>query len=308
MGLLFLLALGAILFVLSASAGTAWFLTHPPRRTLAWAVSRALPADPSQLTQSRAFRSWTMPREGVVLHAWEMPGDRADGPTVILTHGWGDSRLGALARVPLACSLASSVIAWDLRGHGESSGVCTLGTHEVDDLLALIDQIEPQQRARGIVLWGWSLGAGVGIVAAERLRAASASDAPSIRATIIESAYRHVHTPAANVLEARALPHRINLPIALGAIGAWLGSRVGAGTRWRGFDRAHHAAALKSAIPTLVLHGSADIVCPIADAQEIAHAAGAQLAIVDGAGHNDLWTDATFARPAGEAVTQFLTP
>jgi len=301
MGLLLLLALGAAIFYLSASAGTLWFLTHPPRRTAAWAIAKSLPSDPSQLATPRAFQAWTLRRRGLDLHAWDIVGDRPDGPTIVLTHGWGDSRFGALSRVPLACSLASRVIAWDLAGHGDSSGVCTLGTRDVDDLLALLEQVCTPER-RDVVLWGWSLGAGVSIALAAKLLESNAG--PLVRAIIAESVYRLPITPAANVLDARALPWRVNLRLALAVFGVALG----VGPRWRGFDRATHAARLAGRTPILLLHGSADIVSPIADAKDIATAAGARLATITGAGHNDLWTDANFSAHATTSVRDFLSP
>lgn len=292
MGLVYLLALGAALFVLSASLGTAWFLTHPPRRTLAWALVKSQPADPSQLASPRPFREWTLNSRGLSLRIWDIPGDAPDGPAVILTHGWGDSRIGALPRLNTAARFASRVVAWDLAGHGESDGVCMLGTQEAVDLLMLIDQLP----AGDVVLWGWSLGAGVGLAAAAQ------RGTRRITAIICESSYRHARTPAANVLAARELPWHINLPIALWS----LGTVFGAGPCWHHFDRREIASALAGQVPVLMLHGAMDIVCPLSDAQSICDAANAELAVIATAGHNDLWSNATHARQCDAYISEFM--
>ena len=291
MGLVFLLALGAALFVLSATMGTAWFLTHPPRRTLAWALAKSQPADPSQLNDSRTFRDWSLTSRGRALRVWDITGDAPHGPTVILTHGWGDSRIGALARVPAAARFASRIVAWDLPGHGDSEGICTIGTREVQDLLALIDQLPPGE----IVLWGWSLGAGVSLAAASR------QQNRRITAIICESCYRHARTPAANVLAARELPWRINLPIALWTLGTFFG----VGPHWRGFDRREIAAQIAGQIPVLVIHGAMDIVCPLSDSRSITDAADGELVVVATAGHNDLWSTAAHAAECEHHISAF---
>ncbi len=290
MGLFFLLALGAALFVLCASIGTAWFLTHPPRRTLAWALAKSQPADPSQLVDSRAFRDWSHTSRGHALRVWDIAGDRPDGPTVILTHGWGDSRLGGLARTPTAARFASRVVVWDLPGHGDSTGICSLGTREVADLLSLIDQLPPGD----VILWGWSLGAGVSLSAAV--------NHPRVTGVICESCYRLAGTPAANVLAARQLPWRMNLPLALGA----LGTVFGVGPRWRGFDRREIASKLAGKKPVLTMHGGQDIVCPLTDADAINTAAHGQMAVIPAAGHNDLWSDPAHAAECEAQILAFI--
>jgi pimeloyl-ACP methyl ester carboxylesterase len=194
--------------------------------------------------------------------------------------------------VPAAARFASRVVAWDLPGHGESNGICTLGVHEIVDLLALIDQLPPGD----VVLWGWSLGAGLSLAAANQHRD------HRITAIICESAYRFVHTPPSNVLAARELPWRINLPVSL-----WtLGTIFGAGPRWRGFDRKQIAAKLAGHIPVLVIHGAMDIVCPLEDSQSICDAAKGELVVIDTAGHNDLWSNAAHAAECESRIAAFM--
>lgn len=288
-GLAELLGAGLAVVIVAVVWFTAHRLRHPPRKTEAWAASRRVPADPGELDPPRSFRGSEVTLDRFDVPVWEIDGDDPEGPAVILTPGWGDSRLGALARLTAITPWASTVIAWDPPGLGATPGACGLGVSEPALLAELAEHVGS---GRAVVLFGWSLGAGVSLAAAERSRGVSA--------VIAESPYRRAATPARNVLRAAALPYRINLPVAL----ALVGTRLGIGPWWRGFDRAAIAARVR--VPVLVIHGSADTVSPPADGRDIADAAplGA-LVEIDGAGHNDLWTDAGFSSTATRAVSEF---
>lgn len=290
-GLGVLLAIGLALYLAVLTGYTAWSLTHPRRRTYAVALARGMPGDPSELATARAFEARVVRAGGRELPIWDIPGDAPGGPAVIMTPGWSDSRLGSLVRVEAVLPHASRVIAWDPPGKGEAPGHCTLGTREVGLVLALIDEVAPGEP---VVLMGWSLGAGVSIAAAAR--------APGrVAGVIAEAPYRKPLTPVRGVLEARRLPHRFNLRPAY----AILGTVFGVGPRWRGFDRAAHAAGVRC--PVLVLHGTADPVCPIADGRAIAEAAPrGRIVETEGAAHNNLWTVASYRERQSEAVGAFL--
>lgn len=291
-GLLTLLAIGLTIFWIVAVVYVAWTLTHPPRRTYASAVARGRPGDPSELPgPPRPWSAWTFRTRGLELPVWEIRGDDPGGPTVVLTHGWADSRIGGLVRVPFLAPHVARVVLWDLPGHGEAPGISRLGTAEVDDLRALLEHLGPD--AAPVVLYGWSLGAGVSVAAAAR--------GAEIAGVVAEAPYRLPETPARNVVRARGLPWRTNLAPAF-----WiLGTLFGVGPRWRGFDRAAWAARLRC--PLLVLHGDCDVVCPAEDGRALAAAApsGRLVAVADG-GHNTLWTDPVMAGECAAAVGSFL--
>lgn len=294
-GLFLLLGLGLAAVWALAVAQVAWMLTHPPRRTYGSAVARGRPGDPSELPgRAREFSAWTFTSRGLELPVWEIAGDLPLGPTVVLAHGWGDSRIGGLARVEALAAVASRLILWDLPGHGEAPGMCRLGVPEAADLVALLERIGPGPT----VLYGWSLGAGISI--------AAAAQRAGIAAVVAESPYRLAATPARNVLAARGLPHRPVLMPALAVIDAAIGGGlVRAGAGGRRFDRAELARRL--ACPLLVVHGDRDEICPIADGREIAAAAPrGELATIAGAGHNDLWTDPRHAEGCAAAVRRFV--
>lgn len=296
--LLFLLLLGLIAAWGALIVYTYRALTSPPRRTYASALARGRPGDPSQLPPSprtpgtqRIFEAWTFPSSAGPLHVWDMPGDDPDGPVVVMCHGWGDSRIGALTRAPGLLPSCSRLVMWDMPGHGESPGRCALGLRETDHLLDLFTHVADQ---RPLVLFGWSLGAGVAIAAAVR--------APRrIRAVIAESPYRLAHTPAHNVLTLMGIPHRPNLRPALWLV-RWLS---GKGANFDGFDRA--ALAKHLSCPLLVIHGEQDNVSPVADARDIAHAApDATILCLPEAGHHGLWTDPATLETCGNAVRKLL--
>ncbi len=275
-GLAGLLLVGMALAIAMAITLTVWRLTHPPRRTYASAVARGRPGDPSELPTPRAFQSWTLQSRGNSIPIWDLPGDAPTGPIVIMLHGWGDSKLGSLSRLSAFLPLASRVLAIDLPGHGEASGCSRLGIDEHLDVLSLIDHLKAETPGTGIVLFGWSLGAGIAI-------AAAATHLPHVRGVIAEAPYIHPATPAARVLMSRNLPAGAILQAALAIIG-WISS-----PGWRGFDRARLAASLR--VPLLVIHGEADEISPIQDGRTIAQAAlFGSLATIPTAGHLGLWS------------------
>jgi pimeloyl-ACP methyl ester carboxylesterase len=299
-GLTIILLQGLAVAIVFTSWWTARRIRRPPRRTYASAVSRGQPGDPSELPSPREFTEWSLEWRGVSLPVWDIPGDDPAGPTVICTPGWADSRIGALARLPAVLPFASRVVAWDPPGLGEAPdwpkgpfGGWPMGTADVDALRALIERVGDER----VVLFGWSAGAGTSVVAA-----AGRADVIGV---IAEAPYRLPWTPARNVLRLMQMPWGIVGPLAFAALGV----RFGVGPMWKGkggFDRAAHAKKVEC--PLLVLHGSDDEVCPLADGKEIARSAprGA-IAVVDGGHHNDLWTDDRLAQQCASEVGEFLT-
>jgi pimeloyl-ACP methyl ester carboxylesterase len=291
-GLLLLLAIGFAVYAAFLVVSTLLTLQYPPRRTYAWAVSRKLPGDPGEMSPPLDFERFEFTSRGRKLIAWDIKGLRPDGPLIVLTHGWSDSKVGSLARVHALAPMASRLIAWDLPGHGEAEGACEMGLNEPQDLLRLLDAAG-SNKATPIVLMGWSLGAGVSLVAAAKL---------PIAGVIAEAPYRFPQTPAMNVMQARASPWKFNLPAAL-----WLvRKRAGIGSgEWQAFDRAERAKAVHC--PILVLHGSDDTICPRADASSIAAAAPkATLVEIPGARHNDMWTKEASREQATHQAAAFL--
>ncbi len=273
-GLFIFLTTGLAILWIAGVLLVVWIITHPTRRTYAGAVARGRPGEPSELPDGPAFEAWTFSSRGLSLPVWDIRGQRRDGPTVIMTHGWGDSRLGGLVRAPAVLPHCSRLVLWDLPGHGEAPGLCRLGTSEVDDLCALIERVG----GTNIVLMGWSLGAGTCIAAAAR-------QPGLIKAIIAETPYRLARTPAANVARSIGLPTAALMPPGFAVLRVLLGR----GILSSAFDRAKLASSLR--IPVLVIHGTEDEICPIQDGRDIAAACHAEMIEVTGGRHNDLWSN-----------------
>lgn len=323
LSLVLFLAAGLAIAWAIVVARTAWIIGHPPRRTYAWAVSRGLPGDPSEMPKPRRFESWTYSSEGPrpwTTPVWTIEGDDPEGPVVIFSHGWGESKEAVLSRLDVLAPRCSKIVAWDLPGHGESTARASpLGTTEGEYLRQLTEYAQgedtgeqrrraaelestledaadwdefygsPKPGAPRVVLHGFSLGGGVGLCTAmvAGLRVA---------AVIAESPYRLPWTPAERVMRLRGMPTWCVLRPALWLLGL---SRES----FRGFDRTGVASLVMC--PVLVVHGSIDEICPIEDGRAIAAAAKrGRLEVIEGADHNDLWT--THAEATGRVIGAFL--
>jgi uncharacterized protein len=298
-GIVYLLLLGLAVGWLIVVIYTAWLLSHPPRRGYAFAVSRGLPGDPGELLGSTpTWTTWTFPASsGGSLPVWDIAGLDPRGPMVIVTHGWGDSRVVMLSRVKTLVREASRVILWDLPGHGDAPGVCALGGREAADLAALVEACGESR----VVLYGFSLGAGVSIVAAAELGG-------RVEGVIAEAPYRLPHTPARNMLELRGLPFRTTLRPALALIGMF----VARAPRWAwarngdAFDRALHAHRLHASTRLLVIHGEQDAICPLDDGKLIAEQGRGEVCVITHGAHSELWTDPAATERVSKRVQAFV--
>lgn len=285
MGLVVLFAAAALFLAVLATAGLLHRLAHPPRVTLGAALARGLPADPAELGLSFEERSLRL-FDSTTTRAWLIEGRRPDGPVIVVTHGWADSRFGAQRRATLLVEFASLVVCYDLRGHGYASAPASdCGSpREGDDLLAIVQQLEAlhpthrglaQTHKRRYVLFGYSMGANISLIAAARDRDGQ------IAGVIADGPYRRWHEPIVGLFRLRRWPAYPLVWIA----DAWL--MLARPAFRREFDRTRWAARLRC--PLLVLHGDADPLCPLASARAIAEAApGHELVVFPGGGHLDL--------------------
>lgn len=293
-----IMTLGFALALLLAATSTVRRLRRPPRKTYASAVARNLPGDPSELDTPRDFEASRVTIDTFDLALWDLPGDSDDAPVAILWPGWGDSRVGGLARLEPFLSRTSRIVLVDPPGHGESSGLCFMGTREPRVLDALIREITSDAvRGRGVILFGWSMGAGVAIACA----AHDKEKTLNIRCVIGEAPYRLAPTPAKNVIRQARMPWAMSGPLAF----CFMGIRLGIGPKWRGFDRAEHASRLR--VPLLIAHGESDSVCPLDDGRTIAdRAPDGRIEAIPRGGHNDLWREPTHRARMNDAIGTFL--
>lgn len=273
-GLLALLATALGLLVLLLTAVLAWKMTHPPRRSAAWAIARSLPSDPNDLGLS--YQEWWLDRPGNVrLPVWEIAtsadaqGD--DGLTVVFVHGWGHGRVNSLQRIEPFLDRAQRIVLYDLCGHGDAlGGASTLGHADVDDLLALLERLGEGP----FVLVGHSMGA---VIA---LNTAAKADDRGMKITgiIAYAPYLSFHNTLQGRLRGLGQPTRPLTDLAL------LFHRL-RGVQPTGADISRIE---RLDMPLLVVHGVNDGVSPLDDARAIARASpNASLMEVTDAAHTD---------------------
>lgn len=255
MGIFILLGVALAIIVLGGAMLMVYDMRHPRRKTYAVALARRLATSPEDLGLAFVERTFTF-ADGLDTAGWEIRGRNDAGPTVILTHGWSDSRYGALLWTPLIADHAARIIVFDQRGHGDSPApISHLGVDGRDDLIDIIRQCEPYPT--GLVLYGYSMGAIVSIAAAAKLGA-------RVDGLIADGPYRLPLEPIDGFLRYRKLPAWLfHLPVAL--------------CLWAVLGRASNFDMLKLVrdvhCPLLVLHGTADHLCPHDSARAIAEAA-----------------------------------
>lgn len=282
MGLLFLLLIAALIWVAIGSLAIIHRLAHPVRMTYGVAVARDWPTSPADVTlgeQTTAdsgsnagtglqfTEAIASLRDGHTSPVWLVEGLKQDGPVVVITHGWSHSRFASLVWINQLAPHVSKLIAYDMRGHGESSAAKSrLGTTEVDDLLDIAQQFAvntSSDQAPAILFAGQSMGGGVSIAAAAK-SLTSPREGLKISGVLVDGVYRLGMQPVEGYFKQKGLPlWPFWLPVA-GHLSFWY-------TRAKEFDRVKHAARLRC--PLLSVHGELDEVCPVHAAKEIVAAA-----------------------------------
>lgn len=216
---------------------------------------------------------------GVPLAGWFFPGGSR---TVMLVHGLDGNRAvpSILNTIPFYRQLGWSVLAFDLRGHGESGAArLGLGLWEKGDVLGAMDFLTSQGIPPAqVLLQGWSLGA-----VAVMLAAAECEEPPL--GVVADSPYsRLVPVLLANLHKRTGLPSFTNWGVLL------MGRLLFGLNPWQ--VRADLAAEElhRRGIPLLLIHGEDDELVPPEHAREILAAyPEAQTWIVPDCGHALAW-------------------
>jgi pimeloyl-ACP methyl ester carboxylesterase len=252
LGLLALLAFAFVLLVAVFTGVLVYEMRHPPRRTAAYALARGLHVDPQ--AAGLAFREWNVDAVGVTLPVWDIEGERDRLLTAVFVHGWGQSRIDMLARIGPWPDLVSRIIMYDLRGHGESSGLSNLGVGEANDLVAVLEALDDGP----VVLAGHSMGAVIAIEAA----AMESQVRDRIVGVVAFGPYDHFHDSLRGRLTVAGYPARPITDLALLVL------------RFAGIrHRSLLAQASQLRCPLLVIHGERDRVVPVAHGKRVAEAA-----------------------------------
>jgi pimeloyl-ACP methyl ester carboxylesterase len=209
------------------------------------------------LQTSLAYREITIPStDGVTLHAMVVDGS---GPcTLVYCHGQGSDITDSWPRIELLAPLGYTLLIWDYRGFGRSTGTPSeRGIH--DDEETLWTTFSSQLGGNRLVYYGRSFGGGPCIDLATRHPPAALVDESnftSVDALVQDGAY-------------------VDLPRSFVADDSW--------------NNLAKIATL-GAVPFLVLHGTADDYVQPKYGQQLAaaHPGTTQLVLVPGADHDNV--------------------
>ena len=173
-----LVLLGGVGTWLAAIWWTGRIIHRPPRLTPPRAMMRLGRATPEDLGMAFEERTWEVedvlrPGEHVRLAGWVIQPEprQAQRPPdmVLLLHGYGDSRAGALPWAKVWSGLGCRVVSIDLRAHGESGGAASDGgVAERADVSRLIDALRLERPDMRLIVAGISFGAMVAAAVAAR--------------------------------------------------------------------------------------------------------------------------------------------
>lgn len=241
-------ALGALLLI--GARATAWILVHPPRLTPGRALAMELPIDPREAGYE--FHAVpAMDADGRTIELWHVIGGNPGGPCMVVAHGWGDSRIGVLSLLPVIGPICSSVVLYDLRGHGDSPhAICEWTEAEAADLAAIVPQIHCKRQTPKLVLMGISMGAAVVLRAAITL-------GEQVSAIVLDSPFIRPADAIAGMLRIHNLPGKTLAKLALFLLKRRRTSIANTDTT---------ALALRIDCRALVIHGKEDRVIPYSDA------------------------------------------
>lgn len=196
---------------------------------------------------------WLVAEDGVKTQAWWMPVEGAR-TAVVSFHGNAGTMGDRLPHLTQLRSLGASVLAAEYRGYGESEGAPSEEGLAADARAAAAWVRE--HHAGALVVHGRSLGGAVGI----RL-----ADDVAVDGLIVESTFTSLG----------AMAERTGIPLA---------------ARLVVYEFASQQRMGRIDVPTLVVHGDADELIPVAMGKALTEAAAdGHLHVVPGGTHGDTW-------------------
>ncbi len=217
-----LMLLGALFALLAASLlMMARLLLRPARMSdgkAAYLLKRLSPGDLGLHFQTLEFQARDeKSNKPIQLAAWWIAHPAAMGKCVVLIHGYGDAKVGAIAWAPMWHELGYHILAIDLRAHGESEGrETTAGYFERHDLNQVLDQLRAARPSdtRTLVLFGISLGGAVALGTAETR--------DDIAAIVLDSPFtQYSHAVAAHAADEYAVSEVDPVGDSIGAVDEW---------------------------------------------------------------------------------------
>lgn len=258
-----LAALGVLLLALAVAVVAVGFppswgagaILHPSRRPVG--PPPALP-----------HRDVVVESADVTLKGWFFPAEGSPrGITVVYLHGSADNRDSGNWIAERLVPKGFDVLAYDGRGHGESTGTfCSYGVFEKQDLRRVLDALG----VRRALLIGGSLGAAVALQ--------EAPDDPRVIGVVAASSFSDLEAIARDRAPLTMREGQIREAFAL--VEKRAGFAVADASPVRAASRIHQ--------PVLVIHGAADRETSAEHSKRVyaALAGPKTLRIVEGAGHN----------------------
>ncbi|MWV60852.1 alpha/beta hydrolase [Rathayibacter sp. VKM Ac-2754] len=193
--------------------------------------------------------------------AWLFPGTTNESTWVIHVHGIRASRVNALRTVPAALEVGCTSLVCSYRGDGEGPNgprpASTLGLDEWHDIDAAM-RFAVERGATSIVLVGWSMGASIVLLAAER-----SALRHLVRGLVLVSPATEWRRTMANVAGKMGLPFpNVCARLAEVALTRWpLTSIVGLSGPVD-LDQLDWTARNRVTVPSLVIHSAGDRKIP----------------------------------------------
>ncbi len=233
--------------------------------------------------------------DGIPLKGWYVPAEGPAHGTIIYCHGLNRTRIEMLPHAAFGHSLGYNGVLFDFRHQGASGGdITTLGYQERLDVLAATRYaLEQQHAAKPVVVWGVSMGAAAGLMAA--------ADSTEIAGVIADSSFNSLVATARHHL--KLFLHLPGFPIA---------DEVAYWTAWRGrfspkdFDLDNAAERIGNR-PILFVAVEGDRRMPPSIAKELySHAQSPlkKIIVLPGHRHGEGFNQATTAYES--AVADFL--
>lgn len=236
-----------------------------------------------------ALPAWWFPVPGGATAAGRVSGGgqvgRAGGTVAVLVHGRSGSRRETARWVPTFLAAGVPCLAFSYRNApgapASPDGRSHLGATEWEDLEAAIRHVVEDRGARDVIVLAVSMG---GACTAELLHRSGL--ATRVRAVVFDAPVRHWGPVLRAAARQRGLPPAV-LPLLLPPTMALAGARRR--IDWRGLD--HLGDPQRFDLPTLLFHGDADLVVPVALSDAFAEARPDVVTYhrVRGAGHVRSW-------------------